>query len=183
VPPFPSRLPRLPAHNDNWCICRISLLRISSERGSADHHPRAIGKSHICAVAVTAVQEYILGSMDSSRANHGAKRRASWHAQFHNYPRWIRMPDLGCLRDSVSSGQKRIFAIVSAPIPTPVAGKTIRRIVIFDNHPDSLRLVLKSGLDLDGDAAASRRERRASIICGFILIAMVVAALLWPLCW
>jgi hypothetical protein len=59
------------------------------------------------------------------------------------------MPDLGCLRDSASSGQKRIFAIVFPPIPTPVEDKTIRRIVIFDNHPDSLRLVLKSGLDLD----------------------------------
>jgi hypothetical protein len=84
---------------------------------------------------------------------------------------------------SVTSGQKRFFAIVSPPIPTSVAGKTIRRIMIFDNHPDSLRLVLKSGLDLEGDAAASRRERRRSIICGFILIAMVVAALLWPLWW
>ena len=107
-----------------------------------------------------------LRHMDRLRANHGAKRWASWHAQFHNYPQWIRMPDLGCLRDSVSSGQKRIFAIVSPPVPTPIAGKTIRRIMIFDNHPDSLRLVLKSGLDLDGDAAASRRERRTSIICG-----------------
>jgi hypothetical protein len=153
----------------------------SSERGSADHHPRAIRKSHTCAVAVTEAGNTV-ASMDRSRANHGAKRRVSWHARFHNYPQWIRMPDLGCLRDSVSSGQKRIFAMVSPPIPTPVAGKTIRRIVIFDNHPDSLRLVLKSGLDLDGDAAASRRERRTSIICGFILIAMAVAALLWPLC-
>ena len=157
-------------------------MNCSSERGSADHHPRAIGKSHTCAVAVTDAGNTVR-SMDRSRANHGAKRRVSWHARFHNYPQWIRMPDLGCLRDSVSSGQKRIFAIVSPPIRTPVAGKTIRRIVIFDNHPDSLRLVLKSGLDLDSDAAASRRERRTSIICGFILIAMVVAALLWPLCW
>jgi len=157
-------------------------VNCSSERGSADHHPRAIRKSHTCAVAVTDAGNTV-ASMDSSRANHGAKRRVSWPARFHNYPQWIRMPDLGCLRDSVSSGQKRIFAIVSPPIPTPVAGKTIRRIVIFDNHPDSLRLVPKSGLDLDSDAAASRRERQTSIICGFILIAMVVAALLWPLCW
>jgi len=157
-------------------------VNCSSERGSADHHPRAIGKSHTCAVAVTDAGNTVR-SMDRSRANHGAKRRVSWHARFHNYPQGIRMPDLGCLRDSVSSGQKRIFAIVSPPIRTPVSAKTIRRIVIFDNHPDSLRLVLKSGLDLDSDAAASRRERRTSIICGFILIAMVVAALLWPLCW
>ena len=92
------------------------------------------------------------------------------------------MPKLGCLSGSASLGQKRIFAIVSPPIPTSVDGKTIRRIVIFDNHPDSLRLVLGAGVDLDSDEAASRRERRTSIICGFILIAMLVAALFWALC-
>jgi len=154
-------------------------VNCSSERGSADHHPRAIRKSHTCAVAVTDAGNTVR-SMDRSRANHGAKRRVSWHARFHNYPQWIRMPDLGCLRDSVSSVQKRIFAIVSPPIPTPVEGKTIRRIVIFDNHPDSLRLVLGSGVDLDSNDADWRRKRRISIICGFILIAMLVAAVLWP---
>ena len=56
------------------------------------------------------------------------------------------------------------------------------RIVIFDNHPDSLRLVLNSGVDADSDDT-SRRERRTSIICKFILIAMLVAAVLWSLCW
>jgi hypothetical protein len=93
------------------------------------------------------------------------------------------MPELGCRAGSASSGQKRIFAIVSPPIATPVEGKTMRRIVIFDNHPDSLRLVLQFGLDPDSDEAASRREMRTSITCGLILIAMLVAALLWPLCW
>ena len=39
------------------------------------------------------------------------------------------------------SGQKKIFAIVAPPIPADVGGKTIRCILIFDNHPDSLRLV------------------------------------------
>jgi len=92
------------------------------------------------------------------------------------------MPKLGCLSGSASLGQKRIFAIVSPAIPTPVEGKTIRRIVIFDNHPDSLRLVLGSGVNLDSNDTASRRERGTAIICGFILIAMAVAALLWLLC-
>jgi hypothetical protein len=93
------------------------------------------------------------------------------------------MPGLSRLSGSASPGQKRIFAIVSPPIPTPVEGKTMRRIVIFDNHPDSLRLVLQSGVDPDSDDAASRRERRTSIACGLILIAMLVAALIWALCW
>jgi hypothetical protein len=91
------------------------------------------------------------------------------------------MPELGRLSGSANSWQKRIFAIVSPPIPTQVEGKTIRRILIFDNHPDSLRLALESGVDLDSDDVASRRGRQTSIICGLILIAIVVAALLWPL--
>src|SRR6266478_7998002 len=120
--------------------------------------------------------------MGSPRFNNGSTRLAISPSTTGRYSQWVRIPKLGFLSGSASSGQKRIFAIVSPPIPTPVEGKTIRRIVIFDNHPDSLRLVLGSGVDLDSDDAASRRERRTSIICGFILIVMVVAALLWPLC-
>ena len=92
------------------------------------------------------------------------------------------MPGLSRLSGSASPGQKRIFAIVSPPIPTSADGRTIRRIVIFDNHPDSLRLVLDSDANAESDDAVSRRERRTSIICGLILIAMLVAALFWALC-
>jgi hypothetical protein len=92
------------------------------------------------------------------------------------------MPGLSRLSGSASPGQKRIFAIVSPPIPASVEGKTIRRIVIFDNHPDSLRLVLDSRVNVESNDAVSRRERRTSIICGLILIAMLVAGLLWALC-
>jgi hypothetical protein len=92
------------------------------------------------------------------------------------------MAELSTVRDSTSSGKKRIFAIVSRPIAAKLKGKAIRHIVIFDNHPDSLRLVLESGVDSYSDAAA-RCERRASIICGSILIAIILAALLWPLYW
>ena len=67
-------------------------------------------------------------------------------------------------------------------MPTPFEGKTMRRIVIFDNHPDSLRLVLDSGVNVESNDAVSRRERRGSLICGLIVIAMLVAALLWLLC-
>ena len=44
-------------------------------------------------------------------------------------------------------------------------------------------MLLKSGIHLDGDDAEARREKRKSIICGSILIAMIVAAMLWPLFW
>jgi hypothetical protein len=91
------------------------------------------------------------------------------------------MAELGSVHDSTSLGKKRIFAIVSQPIAAELKGKPIRRIVIFDNHPDSLRLVLESGLDSGNDDAAALWERRASIICGSILITIILAALLWAI--
>ena len=121
--------------------------------------------------------------MDSSQFKNGAGRYAISGFAIENYPRWIPMADFDSVCDSASSGKKRIFAIVSRPIAAQLKGKAIRRIVIFDNHPDSLRLVLESGADIDSDDAAARWERRASMICGSILIAIVLAALLWPLCW
>ena len=93
------------------------------------------------------------------------------------------MAELGSVRDWTSSGEKRIFAIALRPIAAEVNGKGMRRIVIFDNHPDSLRLVLESGADIDSDDAAARWERRASMICGSILTATVLMAVLWLLYW
>ena len=93
------------------------------------------------------------------------------------------MAEFDSVRDSASSGKKRIFAIVSRPIAAQLKGKAIRRIVIFDNHPDSLRLILESGADTDSDDASARWERRASMIGACILIAIVVAAMLWLLYW
>jgi hypothetical protein len=99
------------------------------------------------------------------------------------HSQWFRMSGPGSISGSESSRQKRIFAIVSPPIPSQVEGKTIRRIVIFDNHPDSLRLVLGRGTDAGNDDALSRGEKRTAIICGFVLLAMVLAGVFWALCW
>jgi hypothetical protein len=85
--------------------------------------------------------------------------------------------------DVARSLQRRIFAIVSRPISIGVSGKTIRRVLIFDNHPASLRLALESGGDISSEDAVSGREKCTSIICGSILIVMVIAAVLWPLVW
>ncbi len=120
--------------------------------------------------------------MDSSQFKNGAGRYAISGFAIENYPRWIPMAELSSVRDSASSGKKRIFAIVSRPSAAELKGKAIRRIVIFDNHPDSLRLALESGADIDGDDAAARSERRASMVCASILIAILVAAMLWLLC-
>jgi hypothetical protein len=101
----------------------------------------------------------------------------------YSRPKWIRVSDIGgpFIRDSRSSRRRRLFAVVAPPTRTSLGLKTIRQILIFDNHPDSLRLVLDSGVNVESDHAVSRRERRTSIICGSVLIAMILAALLWLL--
>ena len=121
---------------------------------------------------------HMVGGMASPRFNDGSQPGAFSRSAMRSYRRWIRMPELGCVRDCISSRQKRIFAIVSRPIPTQIKGKTVRRILIFDNHPDTLGLIFDSGLNPDREDAVFRRT---SIICGSILIALVLAAMLWPL--
>src|SRR5262245_17522127 len=117
--------------------------------------------------------------MIAPRSNDGSRRGAIPPRRKNSYPQWVRIQKVGRIPASTNSERKRIFAIVSRPIPTAIEGKTIRRIVIFDNHPDSLRLILQSGLDEAADDSAVRRDKLIPFVCGSILIVMSVAALLW----
>ena len=77
------------------------------------------------------------------------------------------------LPDATTRGQKRRFAVRSHLVT--VSGQTIRHIVIFDNHPDSLRLLCSSGLML---------RRRNEVFYAVLAIALVLAAglgVFWPL--
>jgi hypothetical protein len=77
------------------------------------------------------------------------------------------------LPDATTLGQKRIFVVASRPVTE--SQKTIRHIVIFDNHPASLRLLLSSGLIL---------RRRNEVFYAVLAIALVLAAglgMFWPL--
>jgi len=123
--------------------------------------------------------------MNTSRFDHDRRSGVTVDPGDQKYSKWIRVSRIGesLLRESAVSRPKKIFAIVTSLRPADVGCKTVRRIVIFDNHPDSLRLVLQSCVDLHRDDAATRREKRTSIICGSILIAMVLGAMLWPLLW
>jgi hypothetical protein len=70
-------------------------------------------------------------------------------------------------------GQKRIFVVTSRPVIE--REKTIQHIVIFDNHPASLRLLLGNDLTL---------RRRTDFFYAVLAIALVLAAALgmfWPL--
>jgi hypothetical protein len=102
-------------------------------------------------------------------------------AVIRKHPQWMEMPELGSISDSTNSRRKRIFALISQPVPAGVPGKTMRRVLIFDNHSETLRLLLKSGIYLNGTDAQSCSEKRQSIICGSILIAMIIAPMFWLL--
>lgn len=77
------------------------------------------------------------------------------------------------LPNATTRGQKRCFAVGSRLVT--VSGKTIRHIVIFDNHPASLRLLFGSDLML---------RRRNGVFYAVLAIALVLAAglgMFWPL--
>jgi hypothetical protein len=119
--------------------------------------------------------------MNTGRRAFNRRSGAASRSKAGEFPKWNRLSHVygPFLRDSGSSERRRIFAIV-APPKVDLGGKTIRRILIFDNHPESLRLLSQQHVTSVVDSAASRR---ASMICGSILIAMVIGALLWPLFW
>ena len=48
------------------------------------------------------------------------------------------------LPDATTGGPKKIFAVLSRSVT--VRGKTIRHVLIFDNHPASVRLLLRTHL-------------------------------------
>jgi len=95
--------------------------------------------------------------MSTPRFNYERGLRAASGHKTRQYPKWIRVTHPGgpVLRDPGKSRRRRIFAIV-APPKVDVSGKAIRHILIFDSHPDSLRVV--SGLHVrPDDLAATRR--------------------------
>jgi hypothetical protein len=77
------------------------------------------------------------------------------------------------LPDATTLGQKRIFVVASRPVTE--SEKTIRHIVIFDNHPASLRLLFRNDLML---------RRRNKVFYAVFTIVLVLAAglgMFWPL--
>ena len=77
------------------------------------------------------------------------------------------------LPDATTLGQKRIFVVASRPVTE--SGKTIRHIVIFDNHPDSLRLLLSSDLILQ------HRNEFFYVVLTIVLVLAAGLGMFWPL--
>jgi hypothetical protein len=89
-------------------------------------------------------------------------------------------------RDSFPSGQgrghaKRIFIIRQTFPPTDsVAGKKMQHILIFDDHPDSLRLALGEPASPYVDRAAPRRVTLSVVLFSMLMLGLLIA-MFWPL--
>ena len=99
------------------------------------------------------------------------------------YSKWIRVSRIASSlrRDSTGPGRKTIFAIVAPQMPVNLGGKTVRCILIFDNHPDSLRLVSRLRVRPDVDLVAPRRAHPAHLMFALLLLLALSIAMFWPL--
>src|SRR6266496_6249065 len=97
-------------------------------------------------------------------------------------PRWVQLAKIdNQVGESTYSGTNRIFAIATPPLPASSGGKTIRSILIFDNHPDSLRLVSRLRVRPDVDLVAARRAHPAHLMFALLLMLALSLAMFWPL--
>jgi hypothetical protein len=103
--------------------------------------------------------------------------------QSYPRPRWVQLAkiDNQVPGESTYSGTNRIFAIVTTPLPASSGGKMIRRILIFDNHPESLRLLYRQRPSPDVDPVAPRRAHAAHIMFALLLMLALSIAIFWPL--
>jgi len=96
-----------------------------------------------------------------------------------------RQPDL--VQSSPASGQRRqmrkIFVIrkVSWLPATNATGRKIQRVLIFDNHPDSLRLVLGRGATPYVDHFDRPHRSPWGFVTLWMLTLIALMAMFWPL--
>ena len=76
----------------------------------------------------------------------------------------------------VSLGQKRtrVSVIVSRPIRLREGAAPIRRVLIFDDHPATIRL-------LDDMDLAQKRENKLALVEFSALLVLLILAMFWPL--
>jgi hypothetical protein len=77
------------------------------------------------------------------------------------------------LPDTTTLGQKKIFAVLSRSVTA--RGNTIRHVLIFDDHPASVRLLLGS------DPAPRRRNEFLYVVLAIVLVLATGLGMFWPL--
>ena len=76
--------------------------------------------------------------------------------------------------DSLGPKGTRIFAIVSRPIRLSEGAAPIRRVLVFDDHPATIRL-------LDDLDRTEKRKDRLALVAFSALMGLLMLAMFWPL--
>jgi hypothetical protein len=76
--------------------------------------------------------------------------------------------------DSLGPTHTRVSMIVSRPIRLREGAAPIRRVLIFDDHPATIRL-------LDEVDRAQKRENKLALVEFSALIVLLILAMFWPL--
>ena len=75
---------------------------------------------------------------------------------------------------SLGPKRTRVFVIVSRPIRLREGAAPIRRVLIFDDHPATIRL-------LDDIDRAQKRKNKVALVEFSALIVLLLLAMFWPL--
>jgi hypothetical protein len=108
--------------------------------------------------------------MDRTRFNQQTPR-TRWPIRRRNW-KSIQLPDPGEPR---TEQHKRFFAVVSESISQE--GRAIRRVLIFDDNPASLRLLSR----VDAFDFKPGEQHRWWIVFGWLLLVLVGLGMIWPL--
>jgi hypothetical protein len=86
-------------------------------------------------------------------------------------------------REQPCIGRRKIFVVskTSRQAATDGLDKTIRRILIFDDHPDSLRLILGTPAHQRVHRIPQSRVNSRHFIIPGLLIVVAMLAMFWPL--
>jgi len=92
----------------------------------------------------------------------------------------LRLPrDLLLARWAAVPARKIFVVKQTSHLATNAAGKTVRRILIFDNHPDSLRLVFGPSAS-HGQFSDPERTPSWAVALLWILVVGLMMAMFWP---
>jgi hypothetical protein len=99
--------------------------------------------------------------------------------------KWVALEKSRSVRELAAKAAKtpkrRLFALVSRPQPSNSDTQPIRRILIFDNHPATLRLLAGAPVDSQANDSASTTRLVVSSVVALALIGLAAFAMFWPL--
>jgi hypothetical protein len=109
--------------------------------------------------------------------------RSRFSSVTHPHPKWIRLSNIAerLRRESNGSTRRKFFAIVAPPSPSGSRRGAVQRILIFDNHPDSLRLVSKQHSSSDVDLSPARNTNESHVLLGVVVVLTLLFGMLLSL--